>query len=90
MSAARLAAKLAEELGYNYQVIITPQGWIDIRMDCKITLSDELDFARIIPEDNQYRLVHLIHNEISRGEATFSGSMIAYLPGVVRAMISAS
>ncbi|MGC7194396.1 hypothetical protein RA997_22890, partial [Mycobacteroides abscessus subsp. abscessus] len=35
-------------------------------------------------EDCHYRLIHLTHNEVCKGEATFSGSMRGYLPAVVR------
>lgn len=78
-----LIADVSNALGGDYQVTAV-QGWIEVRVRPERALSDNIDFARIVIEDCQYRLIHLTHNEVCKGEATFVGSMRGYLPAVVR------
>lgn len=75
---------LAANLGNDYQVTTTSQGWTEIRVRPERAIGDKTDFARVVIEDCQYRLIHLTHNEVCKGEATFSGSTVGYLPAVVR------
>lgn len=79
-----IADDLAADLGSDFQVTTTPQGWTEVRVRPERAIGDKLDFARIVTADNTYRLIHLTHNEVCRGEATFVGSMLGFLPAVVR------
>ncbi|MEU9805459.1 hypothetical protein [Mycobacterium sp. NPDC050853] len=79
-----LIADVSDALGGDYQVTTTARGWIEVRVRPERALSDNLDFARIVTDDGEYRLIHLTHNEVCRGEARFSGSMRGYLPAMVR------
>ena len=80
-----LAIELADALAPAFHVTTTEQGWIEVRVSGAWALSDKLDFVRaVILDDHHVRLIHLTHNEICKGEASFSGSMLAYLPALVR------
>lgn len=79
-----LIADVSDALGGDYQVTATAPEWIEVRVRPERALSDKIDFARIVIEDCQYRLIHLTHNEVCKGEATFVGSMRGYLPALVR------
>ncbi|OHU29044.1 hypothetical protein [Mycobacteroides chelonae] len=82
--APELAASLRVELGDGYLITTTEEGWTEIHVNPAMALSDELDFVRVLTDDHQFRLLHLSHNEVVCGEATFAGSMLGYLPAVVR------
>lgn len=64
---------------------VTDRGWIEIRSDRQLLLDAPYpDFLRLVSEDDNYwRVYHLTHNEVIKGEATFSNSFAGYLYGVV-------
>ncbi|SLE16140.1 Uncharacterised protein [Mycobacteroides abscessus subsp. bolletii] len=79
-----IADDLAADLGSDFQVTTTPQGWTEVRVRPERAIGDKIDFVRIVTDDSTYRLIHLTHNAVCKGVATFSGSMIGLLPAVVR------
>lgn len=71
---------------YGMVVTTTERGWIECRVDPQRQLNPnaKLDFVRLVQEDEGYwKLYHLTHNEIVRGEATFSHSLIGSMYAVV-------
>jgi hypothetical protein len=69
-----------------YTVTTTANGWIEIRNNPARQLdpTTKLDFLRLVREDDNYwRVYHLTHNEVLKGEATFSNSFAAVLYSVV-------
>lgn len=95
-NAATLTSETAELLQAgkeaDYRVTTTAKGWIEIRNNParQIDPAAKLDFLRIVREDDNYwRLYHLSHNEVLKGEATFSNSFTAALYGVVNDFFAA-
>lgn len=80
-----ITADVAAVLGTSYQVTTNKRGWIDIRVNPANAIGDptKFDFLRIAQDDNVYRLIHLSHNEVIKGEANFSNSMTGFLPALV-------
>ena len=76
------ATELATALGADYAIAITDRDWIEVNP--ANPLRDKLDFIRIVQDDTHWQVFHLTHNEVLKGEATFVGSMVGYLPTAVR------
>jgi hypothetical protein len=69
-----------------YRVTTNAKGWIEIRNNParQIDPAAKLDYLRLWQEDDNYwRLVHLTHNGVLKGEATFSNSLVGAMYGVV-------
>lgn len=70
-------------------VTTTGTGWktrIDIRNNParQMDPNAKLDFLRIVREDVDYwKLYQLTHNEVIKGEATFSGALVGMIYRVV-------
>ena len=76
-------ADIAVALGPDYAVTTTARGWIEVRPTHP--LRDKLDFIRVVGDDEAYFSVfHFAHNEVLRGEATLSNSMVGFLATLVR------
>lgn len=58
-------------------------GGVDIKVHPSNALRHHLDFVRVAEDDGTYRVIHFTHNEVIRGEATFSNSLVGLLSTVV-------
>ena len=77
---------LSATLGDSYAVTTTERGWVEVRVNPATALRDKLDFIRIVNDDGTLRVIHLTHNEVLRGEATFNNSLTGFMPTFVREM----
>lgn len=85
MHAADITDNLAADFGDDYLVTTTTEGWTEVRVRPERAIGDKADFARVVQlDDHHFRLIHLTHNEVYKGEVTFVGSMLGFLPAVVR------
>lgn len=68
-----------------YLVAISEWGEIDVRNNParQINPAAKLDFLRLVNDDGQWKLIHLTHNEVIKGEATLSNSFVGALYGMV-------
>lgn len=72
-----------------FTVAANTYGGVDIRVDPKAALRADVDFVRVIRDDNVLRVLHMTHNEVLRGEVTLTGSMTGLLAAVVRNIVEA-
>lgn len=69
-----------------YATIRVGEG-IDVTVRPESRLRDDLDFVRVLEDDGDYRVLHLTHNEVLRGEVRLSGSLTGMLSTVVGEII---
>lgn len=82
-----LAADITATLGASYKVTVNDRGWIDIKVNPANAIGDptKFDFFRIAIEDEAYyRVIHLTHNEVLRGDMTLTNSMTGLLHAAIR------
>lgn len=82
-----VAEQLDDTLSHGFVVNVTDRGWVEVRVRPEYALRDNLDFMRVVVEDAEadaYKLVHLTHNEVIKGEARVSNDLAWLLPTMVR------
>ncbi|KAB7761777.1 hypothetical protein [Mycolicibacterium mucogenicum] len=86
--AQSLAAGIAAALDSSYTVTVVNAVWIEVRVNPDNALRTDLDFVRVtVDDESYYRLIHLTHNGVCKGESTFSGSMVSFVPALVREFV---
>lgn len=79
-----LTQELQHTVGETYIVSLVDPGWIEVRVNPETALRDNLDFLRIVQDDEGYfSLYHFTHNEAQKGKMTINGSFSGYLHGLV-------
>lgn len=70
----------------DFTVTTTARGWIEIRNNParQIDPNAKLDMLRLVCEDEGYwKMYHLTHNGVIKGEAAFSHSMVSAMFGII-------
>lgn len=86
------AAMVENSIPAAFAVHIHPVGPYSAVVDVKVRPeaigpAGHCDMVRVIEDDGTYRVIHMTHNEVTRGEMRLSGSMTGLLGTVVRELV---
>lgn len=85
------ASEIENSIPAEFAVHIHPVGpysaVVDVKVRPECAIRPNVDIVRVIEDDGTYRIIHMTHNEVTRGEVRLSGSLTGMLGTVVRELV---
>ena len=70
-----------------FQVIDVKADWTEVRVRPECAIRPNVDFVRIVRDDETLYVHHMNHHGVSRGTVSLSGSMAGLLSAVVTEIV---